>query len=49
MRRVLLVVSIVLLLVVLDAVFNGYRFTGAVYREIAEFGRVVNRTIDEVF
>jgi len=49
MRRVLLVISIVLLLVVLDAAFNGYRVTGGIYREIAEFGRVVIRTIDEIF
>jgi hypothetical protein len=49
MRRLLLAVSIVLLLVVLDAAFNGYRFTGGIYREIAEFGRVVNRTIGELF
>jgi hypothetical protein len=49
MRRALMVVLFVMLLLAIDAVFNEYRFTAAIYRGVLEFARLVNRTIDEMF
>jgi hypothetical protein len=49
MRRALVVILLVAVLLALDATFNGFRVTGAVYREIVEFGRLFTRTIEELF
>jgi hypothetical protein len=49
MRRAFLVVLIIALLVALDALFNGYRVTEGIYRGIVEFGRLINRTVDQFF
>jgi hypothetical protein len=49
MRRAMVAVGFVVLLFALDATFNDYRFSGAIYREIAEFGRVVNRVVSQGF
>jgi hypothetical protein len=49
MRRALVVVLVVVVLVALDAVFNEARVSGALYREVLEFGRVLNRTVSEMF
>ncbi len=49
MRRAVLIVLVFVALVALDATFNDYRVSGAVYREFVEFGRLVNRTIDAAF
>ena len=49
MRRALIVVLLVVVLVALDAIFNESRFGGALYREVMEFGRIVNRTVTEMF
>ncbi len=49
MRRALVVVLLVVVLVAIDAAFNEFRFSGAVYREVLEFGRLFTRTIDGIF
>jgi hypothetical protein len=49
MRRALIVVLLVVALVALDAVFNDARVSGALYREVMEFGRILNRTVSELF
>jgi hypothetical protein len=49
MRRALVVVLLLVVLLGIDAIFNDFRFTGAVYREILEFGRLFTRTIDGMF
>lgn len=49
MRRAMVVILILALLLALDIIFNGSRFSAALTREIAEFGRLINRTVDEMF
>jgi hypothetical protein len=48
MRRALVVVLLVVLLVALDIIFNEARVSGGVYREVTEFGRILNRTVGEM-
>ena len=49
MRRALIVVLAIFVLLMLDGVFNGYRISGGLLHEVQEFGRVVTRTLDEMF
>jgi hypothetical protein len=44
-RNAVVVIGMVLVLVGLDAVFNQWSFTGSMYRDVLEFGRILNRLI----
>jgi hypothetical protein len=44
MRRALVVILLVLLLVALDAAFNSWQVSSAIYLELGEFWRIATRT-----
>jgi hypothetical protein len=49
MRRALVVVLLIVVLLGIDVIFNDFRFSAAMYREVLEFGRLFTRTVDEIF
>jgi hypothetical protein len=49
MRRALVIALLVGVLLAIDTYFNDFRFAGAIYRSILEFGRVFTRTMAELF
>jgi hypothetical protein len=47
MRRSLLIIALIVMLVLLDAVANDFKFTASLILEVREFWRLVNRFLGQ--
>ena len=49
MRKVVAIAALVAVLLVIDGVANDFRFTGTLFLELREFGRLLNRFAGHIF
>jgi hypothetical protein len=49
MRRSLLIFALIVMLILLDGVANGFHFTTSLLMEVKEFLRVLNRVVGHPF